>query len=61
MIREKANLRIVIYGAGAIGGVVGGLMALWGTAAVLIGRSGNVNAIREHGLRIVTPDGTRVV
>ena len=60
MIREKANLRIVIYGAGAIGGVVGGLMALSGTAAVLIGRSGNVNAIREHGLRIVTPDGTRV-
>jgi 2-dehydropantoate 2-reductase len=60
MIGEKAKLRIVIYGAGAIGGVVGGLLALSGTAVVLIGRSGNVNAILDHGLQIITPDGTRV-
>ena len=49
MIGEKANLRIVIYGAGAIGGVVGGLLALSGTPVLLIGRPSNVNTILEHG------------
>ena len=57
----KANLRIVIYGAGAVGGTVGGLLALSGTSVLLISRPGNVNAILEHGLRVVTPSGTHIV
>ena len=61
MLKKKANLRIIIYGAGAVGGVVGGLLTLAGTPVVLIGRPGNVNVIREHGLRVVTPGGTRVI
>ena len=31
-------MRVIIYGAGAIGGVVGGHLALTGTEVVLIGR-----------------------
>jgi 2-dehydropantoate 2-reductase len=58
---EKRDYRIVIYGAGAVGGVVGGLLALSGTPVLLIGRPANVDAILEHGLRIVTPSGTRIV
>ena len=41
--------------------MVGGLLALSGTPVVLIGRPSNVNAIREHGLRIVTPGGTHII
>ena len=61
MAEKRVNLRIIIYGAGAVGGVVGALLALSGTPVLLIGRPGNVDAIREHGLRIVTPSGTRTV
>jgi 2-dehydropantoate 2-reductase len=61
MIEKKGNLRLVIYGAGAIGSTVGGLLALAGTRVVLIGRPGNVNAIREHGLQLVTTGGTHIV
>lgn len=52
-------MRAIIYGAGAIGGVVGGHLALTGTEVVLIGRPGHVNAINQHGLRFVTPTGTK--
>ena len=61
MAEKNDNLRIVIYGAGAIGGMVGGLLALAGVPVVLIGRPGNVNAILEHGLRIVSSSGTHTV
>ena len=61
MAERKDYRRIVIYGAGAVGGVVGGLLALSGTPVLLIGRPSNVDAILEHGLRIVTPRGTRTV
>src|SRR5271157_1250155 len=61
MAEKRDYHRIVIYGAGAVGGVVGGLLALSGTPVLLIGRPGNVDVIREHGLRIVTPSGTRMV
>ena len=57
MAEKQDNRRIVIYGAGAVGGVVGGLLALSGTPVLLIGRPGNAEAILKHGLRIVTPEG----
>jgi 2-dehydropantoate 2-reductase len=50
--------RIIIYGAGAIGGVVGGNLMMAGSEVALIGRPGHMNAIREKGLRFVTPAGT---
>ena len=54
-------MRAIIYGAGAIGGVVGGHLALTNTEVVLIGRQGHVNAINQHGLRFITPTGTHTL
>jgi 2-dehydropantoate 2-reductase len=51
-------MRIIIYGAGGIGGVVGGHLARVGHDVVLIGRPGHVQAINEKGLRLITPTGT---
>ena len=61
MIKKKVNFRIVIYGAGAVGGVLGGLLSLSSAQVVLIGRPGNVNEIRAHGLNVVTSSGIRNV
>jgi 2-dehydropantoate 2-reductase len=58
---NSKGMRFIIYGAGAIGGVVGGHLAMAGTNVVLIGRSGHVNAIREQGLRFITPSGLHVL
>ncbi len=54
-------MRIIIYGAGAIGCVVGGYLARTGHDVNLIGRPGQVKAIQEHGLRLVTPIGTHIL
>ena len=45
MADKKVNFRIIIFGAGAVGGVVGGLLALSGTPVTLIGRPSNVMSI----------------
>lgn len=55
------NTRVIIYGAGAIGSIIGGGLARAGKDVILIGRPGHVNAIREHGLRLVTPKGTYIL
>lgn len=54
-------MRVIIYGAGAIGGVVGGHLAATGHDVVFIGRPGHVNAIRQHGFRFITPTGTNIL
>ena len=54
-------MRVIIYGAGAIGGVVGGYLERVEHDVLLIGRPGLVKTVREHGLRLVTPDGTHVL
>ncbi len=54
-------MRIIIYGAGAIGGVVAGPLHLTGTEVVLIGRSAHVSTIHEQGLRFVTPTETHTL
>jgi len=55
LTESNKNIRTVIYGVGAIGGVVGGHLALAGKEVILVGRPDQVNVIREHGLRFVTP------
>ncbi|MFC1940201.1 ketopantoate reductase family protein [Chloroflexota bacterium] len=50
-------MRVIIYGAGAIGGVVGGHLARAGHDVLLIGRAGHVKAINENGLHLITPAG----
>jgi 2-dehydropantoate 2-reductase len=54
-------MRLIIYGAGGIGGVMGGHLARTGHDVILIGRSGHVRAINEHGLRLITPTGTHIL
>lgn len=49
-------MRFVIYGAGAIGGALGGRMFQYGHDVVLIARGAHYEAMRDHGLRLVDPD-----
>ena len=51
-------MRFVVLGAGAVGGTVGGRLAQHGDSVVLIARGANYEAIREHGLRLRSPDET---
>ncbi|MGO9883392.1 MAG: ketopantoate reductase family protein [Solirubrobacteraceae bacterium] len=48
-------MRFVIFGAGAIGGVVGARMSEAGFDVALIARGDHLDAIREHGLTLETP------
>ncbi|MBV9950566.1 MAG: ketopantoate reductase family protein, partial [Acidimicrobiia bacterium] len=50
-------MRYVIFGAGGIGGVIGGRLAQHGHDVVLVARGAHHDAIRERGLRMRTPDG----
>ena len=45
-------MRILVFGAGAVGSVLGGLLARAGHAVTLLCRAGHLDAIREHGLTI---------
>jgi 2-dehydropantoate 2-reductase len=49
-------MRFVVYGAGAVGGVIGGRLAEHGHDVVLIARGAHHDAIREHGLRVESPE-----
>jgi 2-dehydropantoate 2-reductase len=51
-------MRYIIYGAGGIGSIMGGHLARTGHDVILIGRPGHVNAIKNQGLRLITPTGT---
>ena len=51
-------MRYIIYGAGGIGSIMGGHLARTGHDVVLIGRPGHINAVRENGLKLITPTGT---
>jgi 2-dehydropantoate 2-reductase len=48
-------MRCIVYGAGAIGGVVGARLFQSGHDVVLIARGAHYEAIRDHGLRILSP------
>jgi 2-dehydropantoate 2-reductase len=54
-------VRFVVYGAGAIGGVLGGRLAEHGSDVVLIARGAHLEAIRARGLTIESPDATVTV
>ncbi len=51
-------MRLIIYGAGGIGCVVGGHLSRTGHNVLLISRPGHVNAIKKRGLHLVTPNST---
>ena len=49
---QAAPMRMIVYGAGAIGGVLGGRLHEAGHDVVLIARGAHLDAIRATGLRI---------
>jgi 2-dehydropantoate 2-reductase len=51
-------MRFVIYGAGAIGGVVGGRLFEAGCDVTLIARGDHLRALQRDGLTLASPDGT---
>jgi 2-dehydropantoate 2-reductase len=50
-------VRIVIAGAGAIGGYIGARLARSGADVVLFARGPHLRAMQERGLRVSSPDG----
>ncbi len=50
-------MRFIIFGAGGIGGSIGGRLHLSGHEVVLIARGRHLDALKERGLRLRTPDG----
>ncbi|HEX5615228.1 MAG TPA: 2-dehydropantoate 2-reductase [Acidimicrobiia bacterium] len=54
-------MRYIVYGAGAIGGLVGGRLAQAGHDVALIARGAHADAMRTHGLRIDAPGGSTTV
>ena len=54
-------MRTVIVGAGGLGSVVGGYLAMAGYPVTLVGRPAHVRAIRESGLEILGLDGRHLV
>ncbi len=53
-------MRICVYGAGAIGGYLGGQLSLAGEDVALIARGPHLEAMRNHGLRLVVDGAERV-
>jgi 2-dehydropantoate 2-reductase len=49
-------MRVIVYGAGAVGGVIGANLARHGHDVVLIARGPHHDAIRARGLCLETPD-----
>jgi 2-dehydropantoate 2-reductase len=51
-------MRFVVYGAGAVGGVVAAQLAQKSQSVVLIARGAHYKALRDYGLRFESPDQT---
>lgn len=51
-------MRYVIVGAGAVGGVIGGLLGRAGQDVVLVARGAHLEALRADGLELRTPGAT---
>jgi 2-dehydropantoate 2-reductase len=54
-------MRFVVYGAGAIGGLIGALLAEHGEDVLLIARGPHAAAIEKSGLVVESPGGQRVL
>jgi 2-dehydropantoate 2-reductase len=56
-IGHAGPVRYIVYGAGAVGGAIGGLLAGAGRHAVLVARGRHLDALRADGLEIRRPGG----
>ncbi len=54
-------MRLAVVGAGAIGGYVGACLARGGCEVTLIARRAHLEAIRDHGIRVLGADGNFLV
>ena len=54
-------MRIVLVGAGAVGGVLAANLALAGTAVLAVARGEHGRTMRESGLRYESPAGVKIV
>lgn len=58
MVRSE---RIAVFGAGGVGGYFGGRLASAGHLVTFIARGAHLDAIRQRGLRVSSPNGSFVV
>jgi 2-dehydropantoate 2-reductase len=54
-------MRYLIIGAGAVGGTIGGRLFESGREVVLVARGAHLRALRDTGLRLITPQGARTL
>ena len=54
-------MRVVIVGAGGVGGLLGGLLGRSGAEVALLARGAHLEAIRRDGLRVESPLGSFAV
>jgi 2-dehydropantoate 2-reductase len=50
--------KFCIYGAGAVGGMIGGMLAHAGATVSMVARGRTLAALKRHGLRLITPGET---
>jgi 2-dehydropantoate 2-reductase len=50
-------MRIAVLGAGGVGGYYGGILARSGQDVALLARGAHLDAVRENGLEVRTPEG----
>jgi 2-dehydropantoate 2-reductase len=58
---SEHSTKYVVYGAGAVGGVIGGHLALAGHETTLIARGEHLERLRTGGLRMDTGTGMHVI
>ena len=51
-------MRYIVYGAGAVGGAIGGRLAQHGHDVVLVARGAHLDALRQRGLELRSPEET---
>lgn len=54
-------MRIAVLGAGGVGGYFGGILARSGNKVALLARGEHLDAVREKGLEVRTPEGAFTV
>jgi 2-dehydropantoate 2-reductase len=57
-IVERMNRRYVVFGAGAVGGVIAGHLQHAGLEVTVIARGRHLEAIQQDGLTVETPEGS---
>ena len=50
-------MRVTIFGAGAVGAYFGGRLAEAGQEVSVVARGATLEAVRRHGLRVISPEG----